>query len=118
MAWHEWSAVPANPCEELQGAGHVRHLGKPFQHRMELARRKLTVPSIRRWQMQAGHPIGKIIKNKMNQFVREVVEDWMHIEHGGLGQAAGRGPGQVLHGNSQISPFCKAELGPTLGQRQ
>ena len=81
--WHGMNGLLSQPIpvidfdtgEELQGAGHVRHVRKPFQHRMELARRKLLVPAIRRWQVQAGHPIEKIIQNEMNQFVREVVED-------------------------------------------
>jgi hypothetical protein len=54
LEWHGMNGLLALPMavididtgKDLQGAGHVRHVCKPFQHRVELARRELSVPAI------------------------------------------------------------------------
>ena len=78
------AVIDIDTGKELQWAGHVGNVHKPFPYRMELARRELPVPAIGRRQLQAGNPIRKIIQDKMNQFVGEVAKDRMILEHGGL----------------------------------
>ncbi len=53
--------------EQLEGTGHVGHILRPFQRRMELRRCKLSVPAIGCRKLELGHPPRVIIQEEWSK---------------------------------------------------